>query len=64
MATEKEWNEMIGRLQEFIDGEGFAGNVTITDEEYDFLISCLSEITDVIGRMSWDDLQEYLKEKD
>ena len=55
---------MVGRLQEFIDGEEFMEGTPITNEEYDFLISCLSDITDIIDGMSWDDLQEYLKEKD
>ena len=64
MATKEEWNKMVGKLQEFIDGEEFMGDISITNEEYDFLISCLSDITDIIDGMSWDDLQEYLKEKD
>ncbi len=64
MATKEEWNKMVGRLQEFIDGEEFMEGTPITNEEYDFLISCLSDITDIIDGMSWDDLQEYLKEKD
>lgn len=64
MATKEEWNKMVERLQGLIDDEEFVGDITISDEEYEFLISCLSEIKDVIDGMSWDDLQEYLKEKD
>lgn len=64
MATKEQWNNMIGRLQKFIDEEEFVGDFPITDTEYDFLISCLSEISDVISSMSWDDLQDYLKEEE
>ena len=64
MATKEEWNKMVERLQGLIDDEEFVGDITISDEEYEFLISCLSDITDIIDGMSWDDLQEYLKEKD
>ena len=64
MATKEEWNKMVERLQGLIDDEEFVGDITISDEEYEFLISCLSDITDIIDGMSWVDLQEYLKEKD
>ena len=43
MATKEEWNKMVERLQGLIDDEEFVGDITISDEEYEFLISCLSE---------------------
>lgn len=62
MATKEQWDNMIVRLQKFIDEEEFMQDIPLTDEEYDFLISCLSEISDVISSMSWDNLQDYLEE--
>lgn len=60
MATEKEWNDAMEHLKEFIQNYDALG-INISGNEYEFFNDMLSSLSDTINEHSWSDLQDYIE---
>lgn len=61
MVTEKEWNEMLNGMKEYITDIAPSNLTTLSEEEYDFYMSMTAGIMGIIEHMYWDSLQESLE---